>query len=87
MEGLWRGVTWWGGGIVVGSGCCAMERRGRCGGEGVSCGAHSSVCSLLLSRSALLSEVASAEMSLHAIYLHEVRVPPAHVSPSVPPAV
>ncbi|XP_029864875.1 autophagy-related protein 9B [Aquila chrysaetos chrysaetos] len=36
-----------------------------------------------LSRSALLSEVASAEMSLHAIYLHEVR-PPASPWPRAP---
>lgn len=78
---MWWGVgvvPWRGGGVVVG--------RGFRGGEGVSCGAHSSVRSLLLSRSALLSEVASAEMSLHAIYLHEVRVRPRLCVPQCPPS-
>lgn len=37
-----------------------------------------------LSRSALLSEVASAEMSLHAIYLHEVRPPALATRPPAP---
>lgn len=63
----------WVGGTMVGTGC-----------RGASSGADGCARSLLLSRSALLSEVASAEMSLHAIYLHEVCVCPSHVSPDVP---
>lgn len=40
---------------------------------------------LSLSRSAVLAEVASAEMSLHAIYMHEVRSRPPQCLPCPQP--
>lgn len=73
----------WGGGVMVGRGCRGRAPRAS---AVLTSSAHSLLLSesrlRSLSHSALLSEVASAEMSLHAIYLHEVRPPaPLPVAP------